>query len=520
MPTRLVRPVVVLTGLAACSSGGAPTPPPPPPPPPSVQTVEVNPPTGTVVAGGTLALTATPRDGQGTPVAGQTLAWNSSNPGIASVSSSGVVTGVTAGGPVTITASAAGKSGTAAVTVTAVPVATVTVSAPGTTVGLGSTMQLAAELRGANGTVLTGRMVNWSSSAPGIATVSGTGLVTGVTQGGPVTITASSEGRSGTATVTVVLPPLAQGWQHRRQLTITTDASAAPAGYSIAVTLDHQALVAAGKSLASGNDLRVARWTGNAWQEIDRVLDAGSTWNSSSTRIWFRTQAPIAGTTQEQSYYVHYGNAAAGAPPANPDNVFLFADDYESGTLARWSQSVPSWSNVATRPHRGTRSMRHGAEGPQGRRIVAAPELDVGDVYLEAWWNVSSLDNTFNVAQMPRFRSGTGMYYSLFCLCIGAQMGFNIASYLNNVYTDIALPTGNPQPNTWMRVGTAMHAGWYRVFFNNQLALQVNNLTAIASGNIGFDKFVVPAGNEVWIDDVVARRFVFPEPTSTTGPEL
>jgi polysaccharide lyase-like protein/Big-like domain-containing protein len=50
--------------------------------------------------------------------------------------------------------------------------------------------------------VLTGRGVAWASSSMSTATVSASGLVTGVAPG-TATITASSEGKSGTATVTV-----------------------------------------------------------------------------------------------------------------------------------------------------------------------------------------------------------------------------------------------------------------------------------------------------------------------------
>jgi uncharacterized protein YjdB len=66
-------------------------------------------------------------------------------------------------------------------------------------------VQLTATLRAANNSVVTGRTVTWESSDPSIATVSGTGLVTGVAASAQfVTITATSEGKSGTARVIVV----------------------------------------------------------------------------------------------------------------------------------------------------------------------------------------------------------------------------------------------------------------------------------------------------------------------------
>jgi hypothetical protein len=81
-------------------------------------------------------------------------------------------------------------------------VAAVEVSPATGTVMVGATTQLAATTRDAAGNVLTGRAVTWTSSDPSVATVSGTGLVTGAAPGA-VTVTATSEGKSGTASVTV-----------------------------------------------------------------------------------------------------------------------------------------------------------------------------------------------------------------------------------------------------------------------------------------------------------------------------
>ncbi len=83
-----------------------------------------------------------------------------------------------------------------------VPVASVTVSPATASVTVGQTVQLTATPRDAAGNPLSGRAVAWVSSATRVATVSGSGLVAGVAAG-TATITASSEGQSGTAAVTV-----------------------------------------------------------------------------------------------------------------------------------------------------------------------------------------------------------------------------------------------------------------------------------------------------------------------------
>src|SRR5205823_3114290 len=94
------------------------------------------------------------------------------------------------------------------------PVATVTIAPATATVAAGQTSQLTAMTKDGAGAVITGRAVAWATSNAALATVSSTGLVTGVAVGGPVTITATSEGQNGTAAITVTVAPLAftQQW--------------------------------------------------------------------------------------------------------------------------------------------------------------------------------------------------------------------------------------------------------------------------------------------------------------------
>jgi hypothetical protein len=82
------------------------------------------------------------------------------------------------------------------------PVASVEVSPDSASVAVGETVQLTATPRDAEGQPLSGRTVTWATSAPPVATVSSTGLVTGV-GAGTATITATSEGIHGTSSVTV-----------------------------------------------------------------------------------------------------------------------------------------------------------------------------------------------------------------------------------------------------------------------------------------------------------------------------
>lgn len=187
-----------LTALAACSSEGTA-------PPAPVASVSVTPATATLSPGQGTQLIATTLDAQGRPLANRTVTWSSTNQGIATVSPTGLVVAVAVGGPVTIVASSEGQDGAATVTVVPPPVASVTVSPASPSLTPNAVVQLVPSVRDASGNVLTDRTVTWSTSNAAVATVSGSGLVTAVAIG-QVTVTASSEGHSGSASVSVVTP--------------------------------------------------------------------------------------------------------------------------------------------------------------------------------------------------------------------------------------------------------------------------------------------------------------------------
>ena len=170
-----------------------------------VATVTVSLAASSVTAGGTTQATATTRDANGNVLTGRAIAWSSSNTAVATVSAAGLVTAVTPGSA-NIVATSEGKSGQAAVTVLAVPVATVSVSLGAGSLTVGSTTQATATTRDANGNVLTGRTVTWSSGNSAVATVSSSGLVTAAAAGS-ANIVATSEGKSGQATLTVTSTP-------------------------------------------------------------------------------------------------------------------------------------------------------------------------------------------------------------------------------------------------------------------------------------------------------------------------
>ena len=99
------------------------------------------------------------------------------------------------------------------------PVASVEITPPTAGVVIGHTLQLTAKVRDAAGHELVDRPVTWTSSSPARATVTPTGLVTGLVLSDTVVITATSEAKSDSASIAVVMD-IAGEWNFTEQITV------------------------------------------------------------------------------------------------------------------------------------------------------------------------------------------------------------------------------------------------------------------------------------------------------------
>ena len=125
------------------------------------------------------------------------------------------------------------------------PVARVLVTPASVSLLPGGSAQLAVAVQDSAGNALTGRSIAWSSSNQAIATVSSSGAVQAVAAGS-ITVTATSEGRSGTAQVTVAPVPVAS-------VSVTLNASSVLVGNStqaVATLRDAQGNALTGRTVS------------------------------------------------------------------------------------------------------------------------------------------------------------------------------------------------------------------------------------------------------------------------------
>ncbi len=303
----------------------------------SVASLGLSPADTSLRVGESIVLQATLRDGSGGALAGRPERWVSSNERVATVTALGLITAI-GPGRATITADARGRRASAAVTVTApaqrqgppAAVALVTVVPNQVTVEAGETVQLSAALRDARGTPLTGRPIRWSSADPGVAAVSAEGAVTG-TGGGTTRITATSEGRSGTAGVTVPMP------QPRPSPVASIDITPQPGTLRVGATVQLRAIPrdALGNSLTG----RPVQWSSSA-PDIATITASGLVTAVGAGR------AVLQATSETGSNRVEV-TVTAPPPPARNDAAEIaavlntFVEALQSRQMARVERAYP-----------------------------------------------------------------------------------------------------------------------------------------------------------------------------------
>ncbi|HMC54600.1 MAG TPA: Ig-like domain-containing protein, partial [Gemmatimonadaceae bacterium] len=199
--------------------------------PQTVASVTISPSPLSVAVGHVAQLTATVKDASGNTLTNRSVAWSTNNAAVVVVSSTGALTPISAG-TAKITAVSENKRAAATITVTPpvtaadstpaaptpAPVASITATLGSSTLTVGQSTQASAVLKDDASNVLTGRTVSWTTSDATVATVSADGLVTAI-KAGSAAITATAEGKSGSATVSVSAPVLVP-----RSISVTTNA--------------------------------------------------------------------------------------------------------------------------------------------------------------------------------------------------------------------------------------------------------------------------------------------------------
>ena len=340
-----------------------------------VSQIVLNPTTAFAVVGGTVQFTSYGKRKNGDSVAVSVVyAATGGN-----VSATGLYTAGGSSGSyrVIVSQSRGTLADTALVSISAVPVASVTVSPAAASVTAGQTVQLAAVTRDSAGNVLTGRTVTWTTTNSGVATVSATGLVAGVATGS-ATVTANSEGKSNTAAVTVTTSVTNPGTVTDLAVvgvadtgvtlafTEMSDGSGQPASYDVRYQVGTIAWGGAASSVSPGTCATPVAGTAIGAKRTCTVLGLTPATAYQFQLVAFRgtlaLNAVFGGLSNVVGATTTGSVTGSGAPQPGPSDPIIFQDGFESGDLSSWTQDPSagrySLSTDPARVHSGTHALQ------------------------------------------------------------------------------------------------------------------------------------------------------------------
>lgn len=335
------------------------------------------------------------------PIAGRIITWASSNTSVVSVSSSGVVAGVSSGSA-TITATTEGVSGTATVNVTAVPIASITVTPSPATVVEGGTTTLVAAARDAGGNILAGRTIFWSSSNPQVS-VSQSGVVTAVVNSAAQTasITASAPGGGGGGSTPSAVVMVS--------VTFAPVATVSLAPPSQTITVNQTTNFALSLQEAGGQSLTTTGRT-IAWQSLNPAIVTVNPTTGAVTGvsqggpvgIEVSAASPGQGTPVKDTGYVTVSNVPVASVTVTPDPATVHvgspysrtftavtkdgAGNVLSGRAILWTSSnqavatVNATTGVVTGAAVGTTTITATSEGVPGNASVSVDLVAIDTV--------------------------------------------------------------------------------------------------------------------------------------------
>lgn len=307
-----------------------------------------------------------------------------------------------------------------------------------------------------------------------------------------------------------------QDFPKRRALAV----QAAPFQYTMRLVLDDSTVPTAQElveqsEIAGGQDLRVVRFDGTLWTELDRQILA---FDATSVEIRFQIQEAAGFAGESERYYLYYGNISAAAELADLSKVYRRWHDFEADAVGsdgspaftprpagEW-QVVDDGGNHVYRANGTNRLTAHlaGLEMENGvfeaQMKVTAPDLS------------SANHNGLAIRADNFVPSELDIYV--------AQLRANEqVSAISTYRTGNFITTGVTVPSTiavaqWYRLRVEFASASVNLFVDDSLVMSLTDAEQLRTG-LGLFGF----GCEVVFDDVSVRELILPEPAVTATAE-
>ena len=307
----------------------------------------------------------------------------------------------------------------------------------------------------------------------------------------------------------------------RIPITISSGPDEAPAPYAVALRFDHRALVEAGLSMASGDDIQVLDLSGEV---MHRVIDQDPAfgWNTEQTRIWFALEGGFGANINLTGYALLHGPTPAPELLDDPQQIFTsFSDMDQRRAYSDAGGNCPACISGATMVPGGARS------GKRALRIQMPTSgskiYEANDVSPEVGYAVSLYVLFDSFAPMSGFPSDRALALLRFESEEPAweiELNLTVAGFYG---LSLGQPTPIPlemlQQGVWQRLELFAHPARGRIevwvdgeqSHSTTAAQSSAQMTGVLFGLLDSED----TSAQVYFDDLLIRPWVASEPTAT-----
>ncbi|MBI5361384.1 MAG: DUF2341 domain-containing protein [Planctomycetes bacterium] len=235
-------------------------------------------------------------------------------------------------------------------------------------------------------------------------------------------------------------------------------------------------------------------------------FNSGKLVTTGVNKILFKTTADVPASSSTSDFFIYYGNSSASASAANPNNVYLFQDDFSDGYFDTGKWALNTGSSVIEE-NGVLKVTNNGGTTPYS---VYSKAYTVADAVVESRMRWVSTTGTEHMGFTVR-----GSVQAL------SRGGANNDFYLNDG-SQKGTVTYDPPQNVWHFMSFAFNGATGKDYLTNlesnyyMTTLDVTNLAVTTSGSLGF---LVWTSSTDWFEEIRVRKYSSKEPSVSFGTE-
>ncbi len=302
------------------------------------------------------------------------------------------------------------------------------------------------------------------------------------------------------------------GFIYRIPIEIINESQLSLSWHQIPILLNTQSLITEGKMNSDCGDIRVTDSDGVTLLQYAIDPDPGLGCNSVITHIWVLVPSippgkPIDTPDEIQpgvkTIYIYYGNPSAHSM-SNPDAVFIFYDDFETGNLGKWIDT----QNASI------------VDDGTGNKVLELHATDV-DSFVKAIVPHDNVRIEYRYAHITPGPSGPRLgisfrvvddnnrYEAINEVDTNAN-GYKIAKWVNGIRYNIAHGVRYPfEYGSWHKNFICATDSIIRMTMLTSMLIETVDTTFTSGNQIIFRTW--DSGNKLWIDNIKVMRFVRPQ---------